>query len=86
MALNVDVGDGRPIPKLVVGPFGAAVIRDLPDTSVARHQGPYWEGLSDRAGSASKARSTVLVAMRSGSVAGSPTTSATTSCVSTPRS
>ena len=47
MALNVDVGDGRPIPKLVVGQFGAAVIRDLPDTSVARHQGPYWEGLSD---------------------------------------
>jgi hypothetical protein len=46
MALDVDVGDGRPIPKLVVGQFGAAVIRDLPDTSVARHQGPYWEGLS----------------------------------------
>ncbi len=48
MALNVDVGDGRPIPKLVVGQFGAAVIRDLPDASVARHQGPYWEGLSDQ--------------------------------------
>ena len=48
MALNVDVGDGRPIPKLVVGQFGAAVIRDLPDASVARHRGPYWEGLSDQ--------------------------------------
>ena len=48
MALNIDVGDGRPIPKLVVGQFGAAVIRDLPDASVARHQGPYWEGLSDQ--------------------------------------
>jgi hypothetical protein len=48
MALDVDVGDGRPIPKLVVGQFGAAVIRDLPDASVARHQGPYWEGLSDQ--------------------------------------
>jgi hypothetical protein len=48
MALNVDVGDGRPIPKLVIGRFGAAVVRDLPDTSVARHQGPYWEGLSDQ--------------------------------------
>ena len=39
MALNVDVGDGRPIPKLVVGQFGAAVIRDLPDASVARPPG-----------------------------------------------
>ena len=48
MALNVDVGDGRPIPKLVVGQFGAAVIRDLPDASVARHQGPYWEAMSDQ--------------------------------------
>ena len=48
MALNVDVDDGRPIPKLVVGQFGVAVIRDLPDASVARHQGPYWEGLSDQ--------------------------------------
>ncbi len=48
MALNVDIGDGRPIPKLVVGQFGAAVVRDLPDASVARHQGPYWEGLSDQ--------------------------------------
>ena len=48
MALNVDVDDGRPIPKLVVGRFGAAVIRDLPDASVARHQGPYWEALSDQ--------------------------------------
>ena len=48
MALNVDVGDDRPIPKLVVGQFGAAVIRDLPDASVARHQGPHWEGQSDQ--------------------------------------
>jgi hypothetical protein len=48
MALNVDVGDDRPVPKLVVGQFGAAVIRDLPDTSLARHEGPYWEGLSDQ--------------------------------------
>jgi len=48
LALNVDVGDGRPIPKLVLGKFGAAVIRDLPDASVARHQGPYWEAISDQ--------------------------------------
>ena len=44
MALNVDIGDGRPIPKLVIGRFGAAVIRDLPPASSARHAGPYWEG------------------------------------------
>ena len=48
LALNVDVGDDRPIPKIVVGRFGAAVIRDLPDASVARHQGPYWEAMSDQ--------------------------------------
>ena len=46
MALNVDVGDGRPIPKLVVGRFGAAVIRDLPPATSARHAGAYWEGRS----------------------------------------
>ena len=44
MVLNVDVGDGRPIPKLVVGRFGAAVIRDLPPVTSARHAGAYWEG------------------------------------------
>ena len=48
MALNVDIGDGRPVPKLVVGQFGAAVIWDLPDASLAVHKGPYWEGLSDQ--------------------------------------
>ena len=48
LALNVDVGDGRPIPRLVLGKFGAAVIRDLPDASVARHRGPYWEAMSDQ--------------------------------------
>jgi hypothetical protein len=44
MGLNVDIGDGRPIPKLVIGRFGAAVIRDLPAATVARHDGAYWEG------------------------------------------
>ena len=48
MAMSVDIGDGRPIPKLVIGRFGVAVIRDLPPTSVARHQGPYWEGRTDQ--------------------------------------
>ena len=48
MALNVDIGDGRPIPKLVIGRFGAAVIRELPAPSMARHEGPYWEGMTDQ--------------------------------------
>jgi len=48
MALNVDIGDGRPIPKLVVGRFGAAVIRDLPPASATRQQGPYWEARTDQ--------------------------------------
>lgn len=48
MALNVDVGDGRPIPKLVIGRFGAAVIRDLPPASSTRQQGPYWEAWTDQ--------------------------------------
>jgi hypothetical protein len=46
MALNVDIGDGRAIPKLVIGRFGAAVIRDLPPVSAARQDGAYWEGLT----------------------------------------
>jgi hypothetical protein len=48
MALDVDIGDGRAIPKLVVGRFGAAVIRDLPPVSAARQAGAYWEGLTGR--------------------------------------
>jgi len=48
MALDVSLGDGRPIPKLVVGRFGAAVLRDLPSPTIARQQGAYWEGLTDQ--------------------------------------
>ena len=48
MALSVDIGDGRPIPKLVIGRFGAAVIRDLPPASATRQQGPYWEARTDQ--------------------------------------
>jgi hypothetical protein len=48
MALNVDIDDGRPIPKLIIGRFGAAVIRDLPSPSTVRHEGPYWEGRTDQ--------------------------------------
>ena len=86
MALNVDVGDGRPIPRLVLGKFGAAVIRDLPDASVARHQGPYWEAMSDQGWVRIESRSIVPLAPRNGFVAGSPMTNATTSSAYTPRS
>ncbi|MFL5779230.1 MAG: hypothetical protein ACJ761_09835 [Chloroflexota bacterium] len=49
VAMGVEVGDGRPIPELVVGPFGAAVIRELPPPDVTRHSATTWE-LRTRAG------------------------------------
>jgi hypothetical protein len=36
-------GDGRPIPELVIGSFGAAVIHELPSTSRVRHGPAGWE-------------------------------------------
>jgi hypothetical protein len=47
MVLNVELGDGRPIPKLVIGRFGAAVVRDLPPATSTRRTGAYWEGRTD---------------------------------------
>jgi hypothetical protein len=43
VATTVDLGDGRPIPELVVGPFGAAVVRELPPRSLTRHDSRTWE-------------------------------------------
>jgi len=43
LATGVDLGDGRPIPELVVGPFGAAVIRELPPPALTRQSGGRWE-------------------------------------------
>ncbi len=40
---NVNVGDGRAVPLVLLGRFGAAVVRELPDPAVTRRQGPYWE-------------------------------------------
>jgi hypothetical protein len=40
---GVDVGDGRPVPVLVVGRFGAAVVRELPPADATHRTGPYWE-------------------------------------------
>jgi hypothetical protein len=42
-AIDVDPGDGRYIPEIVVGPFGMAVLRELPPSSVTRHAGSAWE-------------------------------------------
>jgi hypothetical protein len=41
--VDFDPGDGRRVPEIVVGPFGAAVIRELPPASVTRHLGGTWE-------------------------------------------
>jgi len=46
-ALRVDVGDGRPIPEVIVGQFGAAVIRELPAADLTRHHGPNWEARTE---------------------------------------
>lgn len=43
IATGVDVDDGRPIPELVIGPFGAAVIRELPPRDLTRENGGRWE-------------------------------------------
>ncbi len=42
-ARSVDIGDGRPIPEVLVGPFGAVVLRDLPPRSATRSIGSAWE-------------------------------------------
>ncbi len=42
-ASQVSLPDGRSVPEIVVGPFGAAVIRELPPTAVTRVRGGNWE-------------------------------------------
>lgn len=43
VASNVVPGDGWPIPEVVIGSFGAAVIHELPATSRVRHGPAGWE-------------------------------------------
>ena len=43
VATRLRLPDGRLVPELVVGPFGAAVIRELPPAAAARHRGSAWE-------------------------------------------
>lgn len=42
-AARVRLPDGRIIPELVVGPFGVAVIEELPPPRISRRQGAMWE-------------------------------------------
>ncbi|MEK6719403.1 MAG: nuclease-related domain-containing protein [Chloroflexota bacterium] len=43
IATRVRLPDGRLIPELVIGPFGVAVIEELPPPAVSRHRGESWE-------------------------------------------
>jgi hypothetical protein len=43
LATRVRLPDGRLVPELVVGPFGAAVIEELPPAGAVRHRGATWE-------------------------------------------
>lgn len=43
IATRVRLPDGRLIPELVIGPFGVAVIEELPPAAVSRHRGESWE-------------------------------------------
>jgi hypothetical protein len=43
VALKVNIGDGRVIPELYVGPFGAVVVRDVPPSKAVRSRGQSWE-------------------------------------------
>lgn len=43
VAAGLRLPDGRPIPELVLGPFGAAVIAELPRSELIRRRGQSWE-------------------------------------------
>jgi hypothetical protein len=43
VATRLRLADGRTIPELVLGPFGAAVIEELPPAAATRHRGGAWE-------------------------------------------
>ena len=87
-AARVRLPDGRVVPELVVGPFGVAVVEELPrpEHLAARTRAGGRREPPTGAGSRSRTRSIVPAGTPSGSVAGSLTTTATTSSRSTPRS
>jgi hypothetical protein len=43
VATRVPLPDGRSVPELVIGPFGAAVVEQLPPLGAIRHHGTSWE-------------------------------------------
>jgi hypothetical protein len=43
VATRVTLPDGRMVPELVIGPFGAAVVEELPPLGAMRHHGTAWE-------------------------------------------
>lgn len=43
VASGLILADGRGVSELVIGPFGAAVIRELPPSTVTRIQGDNWQ-------------------------------------------
>jgi hypothetical protein len=43
VASGLTLSDGRGVAELVIGPFGAAVVRELPPSQVTRIQGDNWQ-------------------------------------------
>lgn len=43
VATRVRLPDGRVVPELVIGPFGVAVVAELPPAGASRHAGGRWE-------------------------------------------
>lgn len=43
VAARVRLPDGRIVPELVIGPFGAVVVENLPPPAAIRHRGTSWE-------------------------------------------
>jgi hypothetical protein len=48
VASGLTLPDGRPVSDLVLGPFGAAVVRELPPAAVTRIRDGHWEARGAR--------------------------------------
>jgi hypothetical protein len=48
VATGLTLSDGRGVAELVIGPFGAAVVRELPPAAVTRIQGDSWQVRTSR--------------------------------------
>jgi hypothetical protein len=48
LASGLTLPDGRGVPELVIGPFGVAVIRELPPAAVTRDRAGHWELRTNR--------------------------------------